>query len=499
MKRSISLLILFLFALTSCQTSTPSTQEEVPDIPFPDWGDRSALESSLIPLYQDILGEMPDATIYHLDLNINEDLIHISGQEEVRYTNQESIALDEIYFHLMPNYLGEEMKISAVQVSGADVDYSLEKQKTVLHIPLETPLGIGKSLIVKIDFQTTVPIELETNYGILASTEGILSLAHAYPMIAVYDDEGWNIDIPSAQGDVTYLDMSFYLVRVNAPKDLVLVASGNEITHQSTNERQVALYAAAPARDFYLAASEGYVHIQEDFGDYVINSYAPADLEKGAQMAMDAAAASIDLFSKKFAPYPYTEFDIVSTPTLALGIEYPGMTAINIDLFDLSANFGGTPASIYLESTVVHEVGHQWFYHLVGNDQLDEPWLDESLTQFITWQYYLDQYGANGGAGFAQALDSRWDRVDHAEVPLGLPVSAYQDAEYSAIIYGRGAFFFEALEDEMGEEAFDAFLADYTQSQAWDIASTESLREIAEKHCDCDLEDLYATWIYPVE
>ena len=518
MKHLISLLLLLSFFLASCQFSKPSVEtpikddadnstplppiDEVPEkdtIAFPDWDDRNALESGLIPLYQDILGEMPDATIYHLDLNINEDLIHISGQEEVRYTNQEDIALDKIYFHLMPNYLGEEMLVSVVQVNGADVEFTMEMQDTVMRIPLETSLGVGENLIIKIDFQTTVPTELETNYGILASTEGVLALAHAYPIIAVYDDEGWNIEIPSAQGDVTYLDMSFYLVRVNAPKDLVLVASGNEITRQSTDDRQIALYAAAPARDFYLAASEDFVHIQENYGNYVINSYAPADIEKGAQMAMDAAAASIDLFSEKFAPYPYTEFDIVSTPTLALGIEYPGMTAINKKLFDLSESFGGTPASVYLESTIVHEVGHQWFYHLVGNDQLDEPWLDESLTQFITWQYYLDQYGANGGAGFAQALDSRWDRVDHAEVPLGLPVSAYQDAEYSAIIYGRGAFFFEALEDEMGEEAFDAFLADYTQSQAWDIASTESLREIAEKHCDCDLEDLFAAWVYPVE
>ena len=515
MRRLISLLLLLSFLLASCQISksstapptptktdiadksTPLHQEDPPT--FPDWDDRNALESGLIPLYQDILGEMPDTTIYHLDLNINKDLIHVTGSQEVRYTNQEDIALDEVYFHLMPNYLGEEMLVSVVQVNGADVDFALEMQDTVMRVLLENSLSVGESVFIKIDFVTTVPTRLESNYGILASTEGVLALAHAYPMVAVYDDEGWNIDIPSEQGDVTYLDMSFYLVRVNAPKALVLVASGNEITHQSTGDRQVALYAAAPARDFYIAASEEYVRIQKDFGDYVINCYRPENLEDGAEMAIEVAAASIDFFSERFAPYPYTEFDIVSTPTYALGIEYPGMTAIRVGLFDLSTELNGTPASIYLESTIAHEVGHQWFYHLVGNDQLDEPWLDESLTQFITWQYYLAQYGNNGGAGFAQALDGRWQRVDHAKVPLGLPVRAYEDAEYGAIIYGRGAFFFETLAEEIGEDAFNAFLADYTQSQAWSIASTESLREIAEKHCDCDLEDLFTAWVYPVE
>ncbi|MCP4142200.1 MAG: M1 family metallopeptidase [Chloroflexi bacterium] len=513
MKYPISLLLLLSFFLQSCQfsknsteapikaddadNSTPLPEENAPT--FPDWDDRSALKSGLILLYQNVLDEMPDATIYHLDLNIDDDLIHITGSQEVRYTNQEDIALDEVYFHLMPNYLGEEMLVSMVQINGEDADFALEMRDTALRVPLESSLAIGESVLIKIDFVTTVPARLESNYGILASTEGVLALAHAYPMVAVYDDEGWNIDIPSEQGDVTYLDMSFYFARVNAPKDLVLVASGNEITHKSTGDRQVALYAAAPARDFYIAASEEYVHIQEDFGNYVINAYTPKNMENGAEMAIEVAAASIDFFSEQFAPYPYTEFDIAATPTYALGIEYPGMTAIRVGLFDLGTEVNGTPASIYLESTIAHEVGHQWFYHLVGNDQLDEPWLDESLTQYITWQYYLNQHGNNGGAGFAQALDGRWRRVDHAQVPLGLPVSAYEDAEYGAIIYGRGAFFFEALEEEMGEDVFDAFLADYTQSQVWGIASTESLREIAEKHCNCDLEGLFERWIYPVE
>ena len=519
MRHPISLFFLLVFLSLACRLSpfsditssypenieetllSPESTEDESTSPhiFLDRENRDIFKSGLIPAQQKILSEMPDATTYHLDLEIAEDLIHITGSQKVRYTNQEDIALDEIYFHLMPNYLGDEMLVSEVSIEGESINFELEMQDTAMRVPLASSLQIGESVIIKIDFATTVPTQLESNYGILASTEGVLALAHAYPMVAVYDDEGWNIDIPSEQGDVTYLEASFYIVRVNAPKDLVLVGSGNEITRKSEGDRQIIQYAAGPARDFYLVASEDYLLISKDFGDYVINSYAPKDAQEGAQMAMDVAAASIDLFSEKYAPYPYTEFDIVTTPTYALGIEYPGMTAINVDLYDLSGSFGGTPASVYLESTIAHEVGHQWFYHLVGNDQLDEPWLDESLTQYITWQYYLDAHGANGGAGFEQALAGRWQRVEGEDVPLGLPVSAYQDAEYGAIIYGRGAFFFEALSEEMGSKNFDAFLADYTQSQQWEVATQESMREFAEKHCSCDLESLFAEWVYPLE
>ena len=63
------------------------------------------------------------------------------------------------------------------------------------------------------DFAVTVPQSVELNYGVLAYFEDVLTLAHAYPMIAVYDDEGWNAEIPPQSGDVTYADASFFLVK----------------------------------------------------------------------------------------------------------------------------------------------------------------------------------------------------------------------------------------------------------------------------------------------
>jgi len=500
MRKLLGFLLSSAILLSACQF-TPFNDEDSPITAtinaWTDWNDRETFKMGLLPYYQDSVDELSGASIYHIDYEIAEDLVHITGKQEVRYTNQENLPLETIEFHLFPNLLGGEILITDLSVDGISALYDQKQNDSILSVSLPTHLQPGEKNFIQIGFLTTVPTELESNYGILASTEGVLALAHAYPMISVYDDEGWNTDIPSNQGDVTYADISFYLVRVSAPDNLVLVASGNEIQRESAGDRQIVTFAAGPARDFYLVASSEYVLISEEFGEFTINSYAPEDAAEGAQLALDVAAAAIDFFSDSFAPYPYTEFDIASTPTYALGIEYPGMTAINIDLYDLSSYFGGTPANIYLESTIAHEVGHQWFYNFVGNDQLDDPWLDESLTQYVTWQYYIERYGANGGAGFAQALDGRWQRIDREKIPVGLPVTAYQDAEYGAIVYGRGAFFFEALANQMGVDAFGVFLADYTESHQWEIATNESLKKIAEEHCKCDLSDLFTEWIYP--
>ncbi len=502
MRRPISSLLLLVLSLAACQgqpppANMPPTEAAVPGPPAAAWDDRSIFSEGLIASQQAALAQLIGASAYRLEWQIADDLVHVTGQQAVRYTNLEDAALDEIRFRLLPNTLGGTMLVSSVSVDGesAAPEYALED--SLMRVPLAAPLRPGESAVIQIDFVVIVPTELESNYGILASTEGVLALAHAYPMIAVYDDEGWNAEIPPDSGDVTYADAGFYLVRVTAPADLVLVASGREVARETDNGRQTVTFAAGPARDFFLAASAAYVVLTETVGEYTFRSYAPADAHDGAQLALETAVRAIADFGRRYAPYPYTEFDIAATPTYALGIEYPGMTAVSLDLYDLSGNFNGTPASVYLESTVAHEVGHQWFYNMVGNDQLDEPWLDESLTQYATWQYYKDTYGASGGAGFEQSLEGRWQGIDRAEIPVGLPVSAYSDREYSAIIYGRGALFFDALAKQMGRQAFDAFLGDYTQSHQWGIATSKSLQQAAEGHCNCDLDPLFDQWIHP--
>jgi aminopeptidase N len=461
------------------------------------WDDRSIFQSGLVASAQSALNELGGASVYHLEFTIADNLYQITGSEEVRYTNTENVPLTEIHFRLFPNILGGEMKISNLTLDGQAVSPRYELANSLMIVPLSAPLEMGQSVVFNMDFAVTVPQTVDLNYGVLAYFDDVLALAHAYPVICVFDDEGWNAEIPPQDGDVAFGDAAFYLVRVRAPKGLTLVTSGREVSRGEEGQVQVLTVANGPARDFYLAASNKYEEISQTFGEVTVRSYAPTEMKDGARFALDVAARSIDVFSSRYAPYPYTEFDIVSTPTLALGIEYPGMTAITTRIYDIGGEYRGSPASQYMESTVAHEVGHQWFYHLVGNDQLDDPWLDESLSQFVTLQYYADEYGRNGEDGFRAGLESRWERVNKAAIPIGLPVAGYQGGEYGAIVYGRGALFFVALREEMGTEAFDAFLRDYTASLSWEIATPEYLQSLAEQKCACELDALFDEWVYP--
>ena len=152
----------------------------------------------------------------------------------------------------------------------------------------------------------------------------------------------------------------------------------------------------------------------------------------------------------------------------------------------------------FLEFVVVHEAAHMWFYNLVGNDTLDQPWLDESLAQFATWQYFLDRYGDAAAQEFLQGdLQLRWDMASDPTIPIGLPVSAYEIMDYDAIIYGRGAFFFMELRQLMGVEKFDEFMRDYVARFSWDVSTTDGFKLLAEQHCSCDLTPLFSEWVNP--
>jgi len=358
-----------------------------------------------------------------------------------------------------------------------------------LHLPLAPALETGQSVVLQIEFSVTIPSQgTDAYYGIFGYNNAILSLAHACPTILVYDSQGWHDRLPDLDGDPLFTDTSFYLVSVEAPANLVLVASGIELERSETETRQRVLYADGPGRDFYLAASRDFVARREKVGEVSLNSYAVASQEPYNLPALEVARSALQFFDAQYGPYPYTEFDLVPITTSAGGVEFSGMTAISRDLYN--SNNGS-----FLEIVIAHEFGHQWFYNLVGNDSQNQPWLDEALVEFITWEYFAHRYGAEGSSQYERELHLFWDGA--SSMPIGLPVSAYDSMQYGEIVYGRGPFFFDALRDQIGQETFDRLLRAYVQTYAWQVATADGFKILAEGTCGCDLTPLFGQWVNP--
>jgi hypothetical protein len=438
-------------------------------------------------------GSLSSLTQYSITVTLDSDLTHVAGRELVRYTNTETDDLSEVYFHLFPNIWNGRMTVAGVMVGGQPADARLESDDDLLRVPLSQHLAPGQWVEIALDFRVPIPADTEVgNYGDFAYVNGILAMAHFYPTVVVYDAKGWRRETPATQGDVVYHDASLYDVSLTAPADLVVAATGATIGHVENSDGTATWrLAGGPMRDFNIVASRAYRSLSRRVGDVAINSYfLPVDAA-GGQKALDWAALALEVYQSEFGPYPYRELDVAATETTAGGIEYPGLVVVAQRFYSDPNN------ATFFEGVTIHEAAHQWWYNVVGNDQVNDPWLDEALTQYSTYFYYDRAYGKEAIVNLMDSFRARWSRVEFQEKPIGLPVSAYRDKEYGAIVYGRGPLFLIALRDQIGADKMAQLLRRYYVEYTWRIAMPADFRRMAEEIAGQNLGDLWAKWVEP--
>ena len=491
-----------VLVLAACTSTTPGVDPTLAESGIElnpmqmEWEDREIYSAGLISSEQAVLEDSEDVTTYHMELELAEDKLNLFGRLEVRYTNQETEPLSEIYFRLFPNIVGGGAVVSSLEVDGEQVEPLLEFENSALRVPLTTDLSPGETLIIGMNFGIRLPTEMGGNYGLFGYFQDVVVLNEFFPVIPVFDDDGWNVELPHPNGDFPNYDVSYYAVRVKAPDDLTLISTGIEVGRVEEAGMQQITFVAGPVRNYYFAASTEFDLVQQTVGETTVNSYAFKDQLEGAQLAAGFAINALNSFGDRLGTYPYTELDIVSTPMQALGMEYPGLTAITLEIYNPNELFGGTPNRVMLESVVAHEVAHQWFFNAIGNDQIDEPWLDESITQYVTGIYYLDTYGPPGYLNYRETWINRWGRVENAPIPIGMPAGRYSGLGYGAIVYGRGPLFVEALAESMGQDVFNDFLRDYYVAFKWGRSTSAAFHAFAEESCACELDDLFNAWVY---
>jgi len=440
------------------------------------------------------LDQFATTTQYQIDLTIAPDLASYTATQRVRYTNTEAVPLNVVYFRLFPNTAtyGGKLTMNSLKVNGVDVKPTEELGKSALRIPIEPPLPIGTAVDFELAYVTRVPTaSVAAGYNQFGLFNGILALPNFYPQIPVYDDEGWNVELAPGMGDAVYSDSALYQVNIVAPKDQVIAASGTCEAQAAPDGQQAQRCVSGPMRDFMIAMSADFQVASQTVDGIKINSYyLPKNTamgKRGLTVTVNAAKS----YEKRIGLYPFNELDLVETPTTAGGIEYPGLIVVAKDLYEENAT--------YQEGATAHEAAHQWWYSLVGNDQVDEPWLDEALAQFTTGLYYQDVYGEADYAGYVkQELQSRYARVKGTDEDKrsDLPVAAYSGREYGAIVYGKAALFFDAVRQQIGDEKTNAWMQTYFNTYRYGIAHEADLLKAIETQLDAKtVKQLMQKWI----
>lgn len=471
-----------------------SNNQVTPGIPQYSSGIPGIIRSNLRSQYQVLPPHLLNSSFYQVEIVITDDFRSLKAKELIQFTNNETVDLQEIYLQSFPNAFGQFLKIIRSTIAGVETVPELSWNDTAAKFNLAAPLKPGEKITIQLEYELSVPTDSTFSYGLFVYAENILSLYQFIPLIPVHNQDGWQVHQPDTKGDLTFNDMAFFEVQVDAPQALNLAASGTQVSQYLKDGRRVEVFQAGPVRDFYMAGSPDFEANSRNWNDILITSYASKKLKAASDNILNYAEKALEVYSREFGPYPYDELDLVSAPMKdAYGMEYSGIVTMSDEIYDPLKN---PQASTYLEFATVHEIAHQWFFNLIGSNQVMEPWLDEGMAQFACKLYYLGKNDGQTENAVKNTWIQRWQRVQSQPIPIGLPVSSYNEMQYSAIIYGRAPLFIQALQEKFGQKVFSEFLSNYYHNYLWLTVSTRDFRSTAEKTCQCSLEQPFNDWIY---
>ncbi len=474
----------------------PSTPLALPPV---NWSDVSIHKKAMKPGFEGDVDKFVDANRYLIiaQLTIETDAI-IRGAERVRFTNHTADTLKDIEFRLYPNapLLAGRMNVMNIAVNNRAVEPILSDLDSVMSVPLDQPLAPGSSVEMTLDFNVVMTRGLDASYGRFGFVHDVVSATAWYPTLSVYEPgNGWWRTIPNPQGDPAYTETGLYDVRLTTPADMTVTMSGTEIETTKNSDGTITHRdVTGPMRDHAFGASTRYMITPTEADGTTINivhykeqAGSPTD---GTSNAAKFAVFAVKTYNKTFGEYPYKEFDVVENPTPS-GVEFPGLIQI--------AERSWIQGSSFLETVIAHETGHQWFYAMVGNNQVEHPWLDESLTSYTEFVYMRAAYPTGSTAEqYVNAFQRRYTAytgAGQADQPLDLPVAAYTGLGYGAIVYGKGPLFYVELERQLGQDTVYKALKTYFNRYKYRVVTSADVLHTFEDVSGKDLRDVFRKWV----
>ncbi len=447
---------------------------------------------------------------YDITASLNSDDMTIEAKQTIAYINREDKPLEELVLHVYPNayktretapaLFGDESAIypngfepgqidfSLVQVDGQKAFHEIQAvYDTILRISLDQALEPGDQAQIDLEWVLTIPPSLDRlGYG-----DRHINLGNWYPVMAVYDHQGWNVDPYYKIGDPFYSEVANYQVTFTAPKEYTIASTGILRSLEETDTSKTWAFEAQIMRDFAIIAGQGMKMNVQDQDGVTVRTYYYDTHSMSDRMADQASVQSVEVFNQFFGQYPYKELAVVETG-FPSGMEYPGIVMISEDYYK-------TSRIDRLVGVIVHEIAHQWWYGIVGNDEVDEAWLDESLTVYSEALYNEIYQGDNGYSGTISYLHRRYFDVksEISDENLVRPVNDFDSwTDYGALIYRKGALFMDQVRNEYGYEETLAFMADYYQRCKFGVATTDKFIAVGKEHFGQSFVDLADKWLY---
>ena len=436
-----------------------------------------------------------DRPFYQIDTTFHPEKDELTGRMVVTLPEKRSDPQKEVYFRLYPNAFQDwkhgaaskpekpgYIKVSNVKVDGKSVQTNIKE--TVMKVDLPRTLKDGQSARIEMDFLLHLP-----RGGMRLNTfKNTAFLAQWYPMLAVRDQNGWHTEPYTTTGDPFYSEISDFEVTFRLPKGYQVISTGKD-TNQPVNSKIT--IKQDQVRDFAAVLTRDYRAVRGKYKDIQVNLWYMNGMEDVVKPLHEAAISGMKFYSEKFGPYPYEEIDVVlgETGEGIAGMEYPGLVT---SIHKIGTKKGVGPAV----NVVVHELAHQWWYGVVGNNQAKEPWLDEGLTTFSEFLYMQEKMNEDERELLKKASEKADEIHQTAGITSAQPLYDYPDPVYGLMVYIRPAAMFYELMDEIGKEKVMEILKTYYHQYQYKIATTRDFIRTANEVAGKDLTPFFQEWLY---
>ena len=432
----------------------------------------------------------------------------LTATEKVTFENQTDNALSVLKFQLYPNayrkdatyspissayassayYNGKsygEMAISSVH--GAKNWEVMGEDENILYAYLERPLYPGDTAVLDIAFLVKLA-EVNHRTGV---TKNTVNLGNFYPILCGVKGGGFVETVYYSDGDPFLSDCADYKVTLTAPKDYTVVSTGVIIEERTLEGQKEYTMSALNVRDFAIVLSESFRVSTVKSGDAILSYYYYEDTSP--TKTLDLIQESFAFYEKTFGEYPYESYSVVQTGFCFGGMEYPCLVMVS----DMLVEAGRA-------RVIAHETAHQWWYAVVGSDQIEEAWQDEGLAEYSTVLFFEkhEKYAFTREGIVREALmeyrsyyDVYGSLLGRADTRMSRHLKDYiSDYEYKCLAYDKGVIMWDTLRKSVGDKKFLEGLQRYYSACRFQTATPHQLIGCFEK-TGLDVEGFFDSFL----
>jgi len=437
---------------------------------------------------------------YQISVELNTQNHTLNGFETINYINNSPNTLTEIYIHLWPNAYKNRNTAYAIQELGkgnTDFHFAKEEERGYIDslafssegkslqwqfladidialIKLAEPLLSGQSIRISTPFFVKLP----KVFSRLGQENGVYCITQWYPKPAVYDINGWN-PMPYLNQGEFYSEFGKFDVSITVPKNFLVAATGlvqaeeeknwwlaraknPTAEHPATSKTKTVQFIQDSVHDFAWFGSDLFTCANSSVklsNGKTVETWMfgkPNDKNK-IPKGIEYINEGVKFYSEKVGNYPYSIAQVVITPLVAgAGMEYPTIT-----------NCGSND-----KTTIVHELGHNWFYGIIASNERVYPWMDESINTYYEERNKRESEidkKEKRNTGFLESISNidqskflfKYSSRKNNDQAGDLHSAEYTDNNYGAIIYAKNPISFHYLASYLGEPKMDAMMQAY--------------------------------------